>query len=75
MKHSPMTAAELASLNMQINVRIANGVEPGQATYDVCIDNSLLPLRKDDESGVLFAHYQTGRRCYAWASGGVDDQI
>jgi len=73
-----MEPTEITAINARIDdrLRLTRGPHDlGIVTYDVCIDQGLLAVRHDDESGTLFVDPKTARCCYAWRSGYVDDQI
>ena len=73
----PMTLAEIAALNDLIDEAYAQDNQDGLGitTYDVCLDAGLDEVSTHDGSGTLFRDPRTGRHCFAWENGHVDDQI
>jgi len=69
-----MTFAEIAALNDLIDEAYAQDDQDGLGitTYDVCLDTGLDEVSTHDGSGT---HPKTGRHCFAWENGHVDDQI
>ena len=73
----PMTPQELTALNDLIDEAYAQDDQDGLGitTYDVCLDAGLDEVSTHDGSGTLFRDPRTGRHCFAWENGHVDDQI
>lgn len=74
---TPMTAAEIAKLNAAYEAARAANLDESThiLTQAVAVAAGLVPVRQDDQSGILYRDPQTGRYVYGWESGGFDDQI
>ena len=74
---TPMTAAEIDALNAAYDA--ARDANPDESTHiltaRVALDANLEVQRRDDESGVLYRHYPTGRLVYGWESGGFSGDV